>query len=53
MNKKKQLDEVKRKRQDKIREDIKVNGPKWVPEINRHFMDPDNSTTNFGLGFRV
>ena len=43
-----QLDEIKRKREERIREDIRVNGSKWVPEINRHFMDADNSTSNFG-----
>ena len=43
-----QLDDVKRKREERIREDIRVNGPRWVPEINRHFMDADNSTSDFG-----
>jgi ankyrin repeat protein len=46
-----QLDEVKKERERKIREDIEKNGPIWVPEINRHFMDPDNVTTDFGPEF--
>lgn len=45
------LDKVKKERQEKIAEDIRLNGPKWVPQINRHFMDADNSTTDFGPEF--
>jgi hypothetical protein len=45
-----QLDKVRVEREERIREDIRINGPKWIPEINRHFMDADNSTTDFGEG---
>lgn len=45
------LDEARAERERQIREDIELNGPKWVPVINRHFMDADNSTTNFGPEF--
>ena len=44
-----QLDKVRVEREERIREDIRINGPKWIPEINRHFMDADNSTTDFGI----
>lgn len=43
-----QLDEVKRKREQSIKDELEKNGPAWVPEINRHFMDPDNYTTDLG-----
>jgi hypothetical protein len=46
-----QLDDVKKRREDKIKEELAKYGPKWVPQINRHFMDADNSTTEFGCCF--
>ncbi|KAJ1486780.1 ankyrin repeat-containing domain protein [Baffinella frigidus] len=45
------LDAAREERERQVREDIELNGPKWLPTINRHFMDADNSTSNFGPEF--